>query len=132
MTYVNNGLSGQDMAPADVCKTPAPPLPFIPVPYPNMGMRSTAIPTQFTVMILAQPMHTIATMVPTTLGDQAGSLGGVASSTFMGPSQHSKGSLAMFCSGQPVTRLSDPTMQNTNNAPGMTVAPGQTMVQVAL
>lgn len=132
MTYINNGMSGQDMSPGDVCKTPAPPAPFVPVPYPNTGIRSTAVPTQYTVMILSQPMHTIGTMIPTSQGDQAGSLGGVASNTIMGPVQNTKGSTAMFCSGQPVTRLSDPNTHNLNNAPGMTVAPGQTMAQVAL
>lgn len=128
--FINNGMSGQDLAPVDVCKTPAPPLPFIPTPYPNMGMRNTAIPTQFTVMILSQPIHNIGTIIPLTQGDQAGALGGMTSNIIMGPSQHVKGSAALMCGGMPVTRQTDPTQQNLNNAPGITVAPGQTLAQV--
>ena len=35
--FAHKGSGGMSMVFPDVCKTPAPPAPPIPIPYPNMG-----------------------------------------------------------------------------------------------
>ena len=47
---VHKGSGGMSMVLPDVCKTPAPPAPPIPIPYPNIGQASdtTSGPTKVT------------------------------------------------------------------------------------
>ena len=42
MTAVHSGSTGMSIAFPDVCKTPAPPAPPIPIPYPNIAQSSDA------------------------------------------------------------------------------------------
>ena len=37
MSVVHAGSNGISIAFPDVCKTPAPPAPFVPIPYPNIA-----------------------------------------------------------------------------------------------
>ena len=73
--------------PIDVCKTPAPPAPPIPMPFPNLAMCNQADPSKCTkkVTILNQPALTKDSEIPMSLGDEAGSVGGVVSGTIKGP-----------------------------------------------
>lgn len=122
--------AGQDMAMPDVCKTPAPPAPFIPVPYPNIAMRVLAVPPTCDMkhLIMFMPAHHIGTTLPLSNGDQPGVLGGVASGIIMGPSRSIKCSTKILTGGMPATRMLDNTMQNLTNATGMTMTPCQTKV----
>ena len=44
LSVVHKSSSGVSIAFPDVCKTPAPPAPFVPIPYPNIGgIRSRGI-----------------------------------------------------------------------------------------
>jgi hypothetical protein len=52
----------------------------------------------------------------------------VASGTVMGPSRHLLGAFTVLVSGQPATRLSSVSLQNSTNAPGARIAPSQTKV----
>jgi hypothetical protein len=66
-------------------------------------------------------------MTPLTNGDNAGIAGGLISQIMMGPSKHLKGSVKVFKSGMPTTRMLDPTGQNgmLPNVPGITLSPSQ-------
>ncbi len=128
--FANCQLGGMNFAAPDVCKTPAPPAPFVPIPYPNMAMGLTAIPNCFKVMIMAMPAHNLLTKIPISNGDNPGVMGGLISQVFMGPSSHLMGSLSTMYCGLPATKMTSPTGQNglPFNAPGMTVVPSQTKV----
>ena len=58
--FANTQMMGMDMAFPDVCLTPAGPA-VVPIPYPNIAMGPTAIPSQVTVHdhgdAGAQPRH---------------------------------------------------------------------------
>lgn len=109
----------------DVCLTPAPPAPPVPIPYPNIGQLGDTIKTsdgsqgtgQVTVggnfVVLAT-----ASEIPVTTGDEAGSNGGVRSGTIKGPVTFPRGSATVQIHGKPVVRMFDPTKQNNQNADG--------------
>lgn len=127
MVFVNSSgpMPAPDFAFPDVCVTPA--VPPVPVPYPNIALAPTAIPTQFTTFLTCMPAHNLMTTKPTSLGDQPGVLLGVASGFVMGPVKHAMGSATMFVGGPPVTKMLNPTMQNgmSPNIVGVTLAPTQ-------
>ncbi len=126
--FQNSSMPGMDIAFPDTCLTPgvlagAPG----PIPYPNLAIHATAVPSQFKMLIMCMPAHNIGTIIPLTNGDQAGcSPGGVASAIMMGPSINTKCSIKVFEGGLPATRMLDTDTQNLTNAPtGMSLIPGQ-------
>jgi Domain of unknown function (DUF4150) len=125
--FANTQMMGMDMGFPDVCLTPMGPVP-VPVPYPNIAMGPTAIPSQTTVIIMAMPAHNLATVTPLTQGDDAGVGTGVASGTVMGPSRHLTGSFTVLFGGVPATRLTSMSLQNSTNAPGVRLVPSQPTV----
>lgn len=119
--------AGMSIATPDVCRTP----PFAtPVPFQNFGNNAMAVPTYYTIMINGMPELNIGATYATTSGDEAGTLGGVASQVVMGPGRPLTGSMTYFVAGLPSWRLTAPTMHNLSNAPGSTLVPGQTVKQV--
>jgi Domain of unknown function (DUF4150) len=126
--FANTQMMGLDLAFPDVCLTPVP-VPT-PIPYPNIALGPTAIPTQFTTLITAMPVHNMATVTPLSNGDNAGVAMGVASGMVMGPSRHLLGSFTTIVGGMPVTRLTSITLQNSTNMVGCRLVPSQVMVLV--
>ncbi|CAH0249242.1 DUF4150 domain-containing protein [Roseomonas sp. CECT 9278] len=124
--FANTQMMGMDFAFPDVCITPA--VPPVPIPYPNMAMGPTAIPSQFNSLVLGAPMHNMSTTIPLTNGDNAGVLLGVASGTVMGPSRHLTAAFTILIGGAPGTRLTSMSLQNSTNIPGCRVVPSQTLV----
>ncbi len=124
--FANCSMPGMDFAFPDTCITPAAPSP-VPIPYPNMGMKAMAIPTTASMkhLIMFMPSHNVGTTTPTSMGDNAGAIGGVASGMMMGPVRNTKCSAKVITGGMPATRVLDTTLQNSTNAPGMTLVPGQ-------
>ena len=118
---------GMSNAIPDVCMTP--PL-GIPAPFPNIGTNAMAIPGYFTIMINGMPELNVNSMYAMTNGDEAGTMGGVASGMIMGPGRCLLPSMAVFVGGAPVWRTTAMTIQNLSNAPGLTSVPGQTISQV--
>ena len=115
---------GMSMAMPDVCKTP----PFaIPGPFPNIANNALVLPSYFTIMINGMPELNITGMYALTSGDEAGALGGVASQTIVGTGRPVMGSTCYFVGGSPSWRLTAPTIQNTINCPGTSLAPSQTV-----
>lgn len=119
---------GMSMAVPDVCMTP--PL-AIPAPFPNIANNAMCIPTYFTIMINCQPELNIMGMYALTSGDEAGTMGGVASGMIMGMGRSMLGSTCYFIGGGPSWRSTAPTIQNLSNAPGVTSVPSQTVKIVA-
>ena len=111
----------------DVCMTP--PL-AIPAPFPNFGNNAMAQPGYYTIMINCMPELNVASMYLITNGDEAGTMGGVASGVIMGPGRCTQPSMAVFVGGVPVWRTTAMTIQNLSNAPGVTSVPSQTIYQV--
>ncbi|VBB46663.1 conserved hypothetical protein [uncultured Desulfatiglans sp.] len=128
--FANTQMMGMDMAFPDVCLTPAPPAPPIPVPYPNIAMGPTANPGTACrkTFIMCMPAHNLGTMIPMTNGDNPGVSMGVASGTVMGPQRHLTGAFTVLFEGMPATRLTSASIQNSTNAPGMRLVPSQTKV----
>ena len=125
--FANSQMMGMDLAFPDVCLTPAGPVP-VPIPYPNIAMGPTAIPSQMIVLIEAMPAHNLGTTTPLTNGDNAGVETGVASGLVMGPSRHLTAAFTVLFGGMPATRLTSMTLQNSTNAPGARLVPSQVKV----
>lgn len=125
--FANTQMMGMDTGFPDVCLTPSPAGP-VPIPYPNIAMGPTAIPSQVKVLYMCTPAHNMATTTPLTNGDNAGVAMGVASGTVMGPSRHLTAAFTVLVGGMPATRLTSMSLQNSTNCPGMRVAPSQVKV----
>lgn len=113
----------------DVCLTPAPPGPPVPLPYPNIGQLSDATGTASSVLVNGKPVVTSNSSIPTTSGDEAGSVGGVTSGTTKGKVEFISFSASVLAEDGNVVRLGDTTRQNNGNAVG-TVLGGNPSVLV--
>jgi hypothetical protein len=103
----------------DVCFTPAPPGPNVPIPYPNIGQLSAATGTASMVKAGGNFVVTKDSTISSTTGDEAGSAGGVVS----GPPPGGKVEFVTFSAtvkagGANVVRMFDTTKQNNGNAVG--------------
>ena len=115
---VHKSSSGMNMVFPDVCKTPAPPAPPIPIPYPNMGKAADTTGGATSVKTDGQmPMVKGATYSMST-GDEAGSIGGVVSSTFKGVCEFMMYSFDVKFEGKNVCRMGDPLFHNKKNIMG--------------
>lgn len=97
----------------------------IPVPFPNVSMSPTAIPTCFNVFLMCMPAHNLATERPVTItGVGAGAICG----DDFGPGRDMMGSTNLFLGGPPATKMTMPTNQNLINAFGINISPSQVVV----
>jgi carboxyl-terminal processing protease len=101
----------------DVCKTPAPPAPFVPVPYPDMGMNMQSAPFSPFVNIAFMPATNMGTLKVMTSGDEAGAMGGLVTGVIKGPGKTTVGNPIVFVTGLPAECLLTPTSGNMMNAP---------------
>lgn len=125
---------GQDFAFPDVCLTPAPPAPPIPVPYPNIAMVNQATKVSTKVKFVNKEVCTLKAEIPKSSGDEAGTNGGVMSGQNMQKVTYKKGSAKVKVEGQSVVHLTSMTGQNgasANNPAGLQIAPSQTKVIVS-
>src|SRR3954466_14140587 len=86
-TVVHAASNGIATAFPDVCKTPAPPAPPIPIPYPNIAMSSDTASGSQDVKMDGNPIMLESSNFATSTGDEAGSIGGVVSSTIKGKAE---------------------------------------------
>lgn len=115
----------------DILKTPAPPAPPIPIPYPNLGQLPTAILTTLKVKIMNMPAIHKASKIPMTNGGEPGVAKGVQAPNQLGEIEFKMGSVKVKTEGQPLVMLLKPTGHNgpSSNAPlGMVQVVGQTKV----
>ena len=131
MLPMKTSMGGLNAAFPDVCKTPAPPAPFVPIPYPNLGTPPMGIPGTTAVknFAIAMPIHVMGTTVPLSNGDNAGVMGGMVSQIFMGPVTDMLGSTGVFVEGRPTTYMGTISGQNgmgaANCPPGVAAVPSQ-------
>ncbi|MFG1295541.1 DUF4150 domain-containing protein [Xanthobacter variabilis] len=122
-------LPAMDFAFPDTCRTPVGPA-IVPLPYPNIGLSNTAVPTQTKVCLTCMPAHNLLTQKPLSNGDTAGVGLGMVSNLMMGPVSAASGSTNFFIGGMPAIKMSGPTKQNgaCPNAAGLTISPSQMKV----
>jgi hypothetical protein len=115
--FVASVASGHTaMAPVDVCKTPAPPLPPIPIPYPNIAMSATMGPGYSTkTMATFTPIWTKKGQSALSNGDQAGLAGGLMSGMIMGMCALLMASFDVLAEGGGVGRTLDMSDSNKQN-----------------
>lgn len=135
MFSVTTKAGGMCMAMPDVCKTPAPPAPPVPMPYPNIANCNQALPPtcSLTVKVECMPALTKASEIPMSSGDEAGSAGGVMSGKIKGETTFKTFSLKVKFEGQSVVYQTCTTAQNGKNANaqgGIQMDPSQVKVRV--
>jgi carboxyl-terminal processing protease len=124
----NKGV-GMNMGFPDVCLTPAPPGPPVPIPYPNMAMHAMAAPFSPSVMIQMLPALNMGSMIPVTMGMEPG----VMHPFYKQMGMFTTGSPVVFINGLPGITLTCPTTGNMmNNAVGIVQVAGATTVLFSL
>jgi len=115
---VHKGSGGMSTVFPDVCKTPAPPGPPIPIPYPNIGQASDTSQGPSTVKIDGQMPMVKGAKYSRSSGDEAGTLGGVMSSVNMNECEFMMYSFDVKIEGNNACRLGDPLFHNKKNIMG--------------
>ena len=115
-TLVHKGSNGVSAASLpDVCKTPSPGGP-VPLPYPNVSQSATLAKGTTSVKADGGMMIAIkGSEFSLSNGDNAGTLGGVKSGTFMKESTWLLYSFDVKMDGQNACRLTDKKLQNHGN-----------------
>jgi len=116
-TVVHASSSGIATGFPDVCLTPAPPAPPIPIPYPNIAQSSDTASGSSDTKIDGNPIMLQGSSFSTSTGDEAGSAGGVASLTTKGKAEFILYSFDVKVEGKGVPRLGDMMVQNKMSAP---------------
>src|SRR3954467_7430631 len=117
LSVVHKGSNGIATGFPDVCKTPAPPAPPIPIPYPNIAQSSDTAQGSTTVKVDGNPIMLQGSNFSTSTGDEAGSIGGVASNTTKGKAEFVNYSFDVMVDGKNVPRLGDMMLQNKLSSP---------------
>ena len=127
--FANTQMFAMNMGFPDVCKTLVA-LAVVPIPYPNFAFTSTAIPNIFNQFITCMPIHNLMTTTPTSTGNEPGVLLGVVSQLIKGPSMHLLGSVKIFRTVMPATKMLSVSGHNgvALNIPGVTLTPSQIKV----
>jgi hypothetical protein len=115
-TLVHAKSDGQSPVFPDVCKTPAPPGPPVPIPYPNIAKSSDASETATTVEADGEKIMLKNSVFSTSTGDEAGSVGGVVSNCTKGKAQFIVYSFDVKAEGQNVPRNTDMMKQNGSSS----------------
>jgi hypothetical protein len=126
--------SGQCMGMPDVCLTPAPPAPPIPIPYPNMAMVAQASKTSTKVKIGGMPAVIEMSEIAQSMGDEAGTNGGVISGVNMKKVAFVQGSSMVMIEGKGAAHITSICGHNgpsPNMPAGAQIAPSQAKVLVA-
>ena len=126
--FVATIQAGQATCMPDVCNTPAPPGPPIPMPYLNTAMTTLATPTTIKVLVGGCPALMKASKIPMSMGDNAGVNGGIVSGSMMGECEFVTASFKVKFEGQPVVRQMDSAKSNKGNTFGALLEPSQPKV----
>jgi hypothetical protein len=128
--------AGMCFAFPDVCKTPAPPGPPLPIPYANTT-QATSIKgstASSKVKICNKKTATVQTETSNSNGDEAGTIGGIKSNKNMAGGKYMMGSFQVLIEGKQCARLTSMMGQNdpsnSNAPPGLQVVPSQAQVTV--
>src|SRR3954471_19896555 len=124
LSVVHASSNGVSMAFPDVCKTPAPPAPPIPIPYPNVAKSSDTAQGSKTVTCDGNAICLKDSNFMTSTGDEAGSLMGVASNKIKGKAEFVNYSFDVQVEGKNVPRAMDLMLHNDKNTPPTPVMQG--------
>jgi uncharacterized Zn-binding protein involved in type VI secretion len=114
-SLVHKGSNGVSVATIpDVCKTPSPGGP-VPIPYPNISQAATLSKGTTTVKADGMMIAIKGSEFSLSNGDNAGTVGGVKSSTFMKESTWILYSFDVKMNGKNACRLTDKKFQNHEN-----------------
>ncbi|MCC7541380.1 MAG: DUF4150 domain-containing protein [Deltaproteobacteria bacterium] len=120
----------------DVCKVPAPPSPSgVPLPLPNLGQCSDADAGTCSqnTLVRNKPVLVSTSEITQSSGDEAGTLGGVVSSTHMSKVTFRTSSSKVTIEGTPAVMHLATTAHNGSNAnapAGTHVSPSQSQVML--
>jgi hypothetical protein len=124
LSVVHAASNGVTIAFPDVCKTPAPPAPPIPIPYPNIAKSSDTAQGSSTVSCDGNPVCVKDSNFMVSSGDEAGSLMGVASNKIKGKAEFVNFSFDVQIDGKNVPRALDMMLHNDKNTPPVPLIQG--------
>jgi len=114
---VHKGSGGQSIVFPDVCKTPTPGGP-VPIPYPNIAKSSDTSGGPSTVKCDGKMPMVKGSTYSKSSGDEAGSVGGVASGVNQNVAEFMLYSFNVKMEGKNTCRLGDPMFHNKKNIVG--------------
>lgn len=118
LSVVHKGSSGITIAFPDVCKTPAPPAPFVPIPYPNIAKSSDTSKGSKKVKCDGNPICLKDSNFMMSTGDEAGTAGGgIVSNKIKGKAEFVNYSFDVKVEGKNVARALDLMLHNDKNTP---------------
>jgi hypothetical protein len=124
MSVIHAGSNGVSIAFPDVCKTPAPPAPFVPIPYPNIAKSSDTAQGAKQVTCDGNPPCVKDSNFMVSTGDEAGTLLGMVSSKIKGKAEFVNFSFDVQIEGKNVPRAMDMMLHNDKNTPPVPVIQG--------
>src|SRR6185369_1410243 len=128
MSVVHAGSNGVSIAFPDVCKTPAPPAPFVPIPYPNIAKSADTSKGAKKTTCDGNPVCVKDSNFMMSSGDEAGSLLGVASNKIKGKAEFVNYSFDVQVEGKNVPRAFDLMLHNDKNTPPVPLIQGPIIV----
>jgi hypothetical protein len=125
LSVVHQSSNGVTIAFPDVCKTPAPPAPFVPIPYPNIAKSADTAKGTKKVKCDGNPVCVQDSNFSTSTGDEGGSAGGgMISSKIKGKAEFLMYSFDVKFEGKSVCRAFDIMLHNDKNTPPSPVLQG--------
>ena len=124
MSVVHKSSGGVTIAFPDVCKTPAPPAPPVPIPYPNIAKSGDSDKTAKKVKTDGKPVCIKTSNFKTSTGDEPGSLKGIVSNKTKGKAEFINYSFDVKVEGKNVPRAMDLMLHNDKNTPPVPVLQG--------
>jgi hypothetical protein len=114
----HKGSGGLSTVFPDVCKTPAPPAPPVPIPYPNIGMSSDTSDGPSSVKTDGKMPMVKGAKYSKSTGDEPGTLGGIISGVNRSECEYLMYSFDVKFEGKNVCRMGDPLFHNKKNILG--------------
>jgi len=124
LSVVHATSNGVTIAFPDVCKTPAPPAPFVPIPYPNIAKSQDTSKGAKKVKCDGNPVCVKDSNFMMSTGDEAGTLLGMLSSKIKGKAEFVNFSFDVQIEGKNVPRAFDMMLHNDKNTPPVPLLQG--------
>jgi hypothetical protein len=123
LSVIHAGSNGISPCFPDICQTPSPAGP-IPIPYPNIAKSSDSGDTAKKVLADGEQLCVQGSNFSVSTGDEAGSIGGVASGKCKGKAEFVNYSFDVKAEGKNVPRAFDLMLHNDKNTPPFPVLQG--------
>ncbi|WP_437669519.1 DUF4150 domain-containing protein [Sorangium sp. So ce131] len=128
MSVVHAQSGGISVAFPNMCKTPSPPGPPLPIPYPNIAKSGDTAKGTKKVKCDGESVCVKDSNFSTSTGDEAGSIGGVVSGKTKGKAEFVNFSFDVKFEGKNVARALDLMLHNDKNTPPSPVMQGPVVV----